>query len=129
MTPTLPALIAEIDALEAAAAPGPWEADTGSDGMGWIKGPNGRDVTCWGARECSYSENEAHGALIAALRNAWPTIKAVMVDAQRYRWLRSQHSEGIPKLHYIQLAGQDIPWHFPSPETVDAAIDAARSRP
>ena len=49
----------------------------------------------------------------------------VAKDAERYRWLRNQHTQGRPMLHYIKLANQEIHWHFPSPQDVDAAIDAA----
>jgi len=49
---------------------GPWIAhpDIGEDnrGMGWIRTPDGRDVSCYGTQELWMSENIANGKLMAA---------------------------------------------------------------
>ena len=59
-------------------------------------------------------------------KDAEAKLREAQEDAERYQWLREQHKQGAPKSHFVMLAGQLVDWHFPSPETVDAAIDAAR---
>ena len=73
----MPADLATLDALFAAATPGPWEVCSHHDGRHrTIDSPHGAVVdseTVHGLDWCVVSAADA--ALIAALHNAWPSLK------------------------------------------------------
>jgi hypothetical protein len=66
---------------------GPWIAhvDIGEDtrGMGWIRTPDGRDVSCYGTQELWMSENIANGKLMAAAPELLEALKGVLRVADR----------------------------------------------
>lgn len=82
-------LIARIDELEKKATPGDWVSD-GRYFVGQVpEGRPGGEVigTCWPTvdRLRTVIPNGANTALIVALRNAWPQLKATLQGLERER--------------------------------------------
>lgn len=73
---------------------------------------------------CEWCANRR--TLLAALRSPAGDAR----DAERYRWLRNQHGMSAPQTMYVAgVPGHAMVGHFPSPQQVDAALDAALARP
>lgn len=80
---------------------GPWIAhpDIGEDnrGMGWIRTPDGRDVSCYGTQELWMSENIANGKLMAAAPELLEALKLAAL------WLEGWAS-AEPELAIVRAA-------------------------
>jgi hypothetical protein len=68
----------------------------------------------------------------ALLREAAAALEAAREDAERYRWLRAEHTVNSPlanvcwKQNYERECGEWV--NTASPESLDAAIDQARGK-
>jgi len=69
------------------------------------------------------ADSKKHREAIAKLRSA---VEALAVDAERYRWLRDKSEPGICAF-YLSVGKAFHGVKF-KPETVDEAIDAARTK-
>lgn len=72
--------IAELEALERGATPGPWRADSNAyEDQDWVVEAQGTYVT-------THSLCEGDAAFVAALRNAAPRLLAVVKEQVKTRW-------------------------------------------
>lgn len=87
MPDDLSRLVAEIDALYAKAAPGPWIADPDDrPGMHYnyhiLQGGNPNLAVCFMAHDNGGKYAETNALLITALINAWPRLKAELTKGE-----------------------------------------------